>query len=93
MRERDTLMVDNLRFEQTCVACPEQYDVFDGQDQIGYVRVRNGRLTVESPFCGGSLLLSEAVDGDGMFEDYERAEWLQTIAVILMGASFSTEMS
>ena len=40
--------IDGLRFLQTCIACPEQYDVFveDGE-LVGYVRLRHGRLRAE----------------------------------------------
>ena len=31
---------ENLKFIQTCVGCPEQYDVYDGKEQVGYVRLR-----------------------------------------------------
>ena len=33
-----------MRFEleQTCAACPEQYDVYRGARQVGYIRLRNG---------------------------------------------------
>lgn len=32
--------------EQTSIACPEQYDVFDNDyHYLGYIRLRHGRLT------------------------------------------------
>lgn len=36
----------SLKFEQTCFACPEQYDVYDGGTYVGYVRLRHGYLRV-----------------------------------------------
>ncbi len=35
-----------MRFERTCNACPEQYDVYHGKDRIGYVRLRWGYFSV-----------------------------------------------
>jgi hypothetical protein len=32
--------------EQTCIACPEQYNIFDNDyHYLGYIRLRHGRLT------------------------------------------------
>ena len=33
----------------TCMACPEQYDVFIGDKQVGYVRLRGGALRAAYP--------------------------------------------
>jgi hypothetical protein len=41
----DVLRVGGYTFECTCVACPEQYDVFDkGGNLVGYVKLRHSRL-------------------------------------------------
>ena len=43
-----------LKFKNTCTGCPEQYDVFDEEDnQVGYVRVRHGYCSVRFPHHGG----------------------------------------
>jgi hypothetical protein len=66
-----------LRLVQTCGACPEQYDAFDGAGrQVGYLRLRHGRFTVEYPDCGGERLGDFYPEGDGMFRDEERARYL-----------------
>ena len=60
-------------------ACPEQYDVFikDEGKLVGYLRLRHGQFTVESPSCGGNLLYAtNTPKGDGCFEDEERDEFL-----------------
>lgn len=40
---------NGLRFELTCGACPEQYDVYNGETQVGYVRLRWGGSTLRLP--------------------------------------------
>jgi hypothetical protein len=47
-----------VRFELTCSSVPEQYDVFDlaTGDQVAYVRLRFGRLTVNRPNEAGSTV-------------------------------------
>lgn len=40
-------MID-LHFEQTCFACPEQYDVYCGTRKVGYVRLRHGVFSVST---------------------------------------------
>jgi hypothetical protein len=61
-----------LRLVQTCGACPEQYDVFDGERQVGYLRLRYGRFTAECPDAGGELVYEGAPKGDGIFDPGER---------------------
>ena len=41
--------MNKLRFEKTCSACPEQYDVFKGSKQVGYIRLRHGILSCRYP--------------------------------------------
>jgi len=79
--------IDNLDFRLTCLACPEQYDVFvAGTDtQVGYVRLRHGDLYADCPECGGETVYSnENMDddyGDGMFATAEiRVAYLTRIA-------------
>lgn len=36
----------HYRFEETCPACPQQYDVWDGDTKVAYVRYRWGYLRV-----------------------------------------------
>ena len=57
--------IKGLRFKKTCSGCPEQYDVFDSNDeQVAYIRLRWGCLTAECPDVGGNLVY-EADVGDG----------------------------
>ena len=36
-----------LHLVNTCDACPEQYDVFRGEEKVGYLRLRWGSFTAE----------------------------------------------
>lgn len=38
-------IADKIRLECTCIACPEQYDMFINDTQVGYIRYRWGYLT------------------------------------------------
>jgi hypothetical protein len=68
----DDTTIDGYRLACTCFACPEQYFVFDGDDQVGYLRLRHGRFTAEAPDCGDELVYVSYTNGDGMFTDAER---------------------
>jgi hypothetical protein len=66
-----------LRFVQTCSAAPEQYDVYWGEELVGYLRMRWGHFRVECPDVGGeSVLDTEEPLGFAEFEDGEREYWL-----------------
>jgi len=85
MSEYPSFEIYGLRFVMTCGACPEQYDVFHGDEQIGYVRLRHGCLTVAYPHVGGECILQTTdLKGDGIFADErEREKWLKGAAVFL----------
>lgn len=61
---------------RTCTACPEQYDVMLDEEQVGYLRLRHGRFTVEYPDCGGELIFEAYPKGDGIFMEDERSVYL-----------------
>lgn len=78
------MIIKGLNFKCTCSACPEQYDVFDNNENIvGYVRLRWGGLTCEYPDVGGKLIYEASV-GDGWCGSFEskeqRLEHLSNIA-------------
>ena len=61
-----------LRFEKTCDACPEQYDVFDGDKLVGYVRLRGSWLSACCPDLWGEEVYATQIGDsgwDGCFED------------------------
>jgi len=55
----------------TCPACPEQYDVFKGGSQVGYLRLRHGHFRADCP-CRGETVYESDTKGDGIFDDDER---------------------
>ena len=57
-----------ITFRQTCWACPERYDAFDGDRRVGYRRLRHASFTVECPHVGGDLVYEASALGDGRFE-------------------------
>lgn len=68
--------IDGLRLVCTSAACPEQYDVFDGDRQVGYLRLRHGRFRADVPDCGGETVYEANPKGDGTFGDEERVSFL-----------------
>ena len=46
---KNTLIINGCTLVRTCYACPEQYDVFFHDFQIGYLRLRHGNFTAEYP--------------------------------------------
>jgi len=66
-----------IHLQMTCGACPEQYDAFDSDKKVGYLRLRHGRFTVECPNVGGDMVYSAYSRGDGIFESSERDYYLR----------------
>lgn len=69
------------KLEQTCGACPEQYDVYLGENKVGYLRLRHGHFTAEVPDSGGELVFEDNPRGDGCFCHDERETYL-TAAIL-----------
>ena len=68
---------NGIKLVRTCFAYPEQYDAFDTSGtQIGYLRLRHGEFTVEVPAAGGKQVYVALPDGDGIFDDDERKQYL-----------------
>ncbi len=65
-----------FKLVQTCGACPEQYDVFRGDEQVAYLRLRHGTFRVECP--PGNTIFTAEPEGDGMFACHERDHYLRT---------------
>lgn len=72
----ETNIADRIQLVMTCGACPEQYDAFLDEKQVGYLRLRHGFFYVEYPDCGGETIYEAYPDGDGIFADYERDRYL-----------------
>lgn len=74
-----SIIIDGCRLVQTCIACPEQYDVRKVSDgtQIGYLRLRHGYFRADCPDVGGDTVYEAHTRGDGCFDDDERMPQLQ----------------
>lgn len=105
---QDTFGVDvnisGLQFICTCIAYPEQYNVFDeANQQVGYIRLRNGILEVRGDNHKGETLHewdSEVLEddeymplqADGFFETQAcRDYYLKRCASVLLNYSLPTE--
>lgn len=76
----------DLKLVQTCDYCPEQYDVFNGDERIGYIRHRSGVFTCQ-PVMSGELLWIDLVcrtdESWGSIPDDKREEWLNECKNVL----------
>jgi hypothetical protein len=69
--------MNNYRLVATCGACPEQYDVYDGENNlVAYLRLRHGYFYVSCPDVEGTVVYSAHPEGDGMFKEHERDYYL-----------------
>ena len=71
------LIVNGCTLEMTSRACPEQYDVYFGDFQLGYLRLRHGFFRADYLECGGYTAYSAYPKGDGLFEEEERFSFLK----------------
>lgn len=67
---------EEIRLIKTCNACPEQYNAFVGDKQVGYLRLRHGEFKVVVPDVDGKIVYRAYCAGDGEFEDKERSFFL-----------------
>jgi hypothetical protein len=75
---------EGFDFNQTCGACPEQYDVQLNGETMAYLRLRHGYFYAAVPDCGGEIIYSAHPEGDGMFECGEREKYLrEALAAII----------
>lgn len=63
-----------IQLEETCSACPEQYDAYYNGVQIGYLRLRHGYFRAEYL---NEVVYSSNTIGDGSFEYDERKKHLK----------------
>jgi hypothetical protein len=85
----------NLDFFMTCGACPEQYDVFINDKQVGYVRLRGGALRAAYPDVEADYTYEVYFDNvwKGCFEDdNERDFYLDKIAEHLYNKFIESEV-
>ena len=83
------MIIQELDFRETCGACPEQYDVFKGGRQVGYVRLCWGTVTCDYPYCGGDTIYFHSFDTgwkDCFDGPEERETYLNRIAAAIRAA-------
>ena len=67
-----------ITLDQTCFACPEQYDAYLDGEKVGYLRLRHGYFSVStSPAIDGIFLWGTCTIGDGIFDESERPKMLK----------------
>jgi len=75
------IMIGRLNFIEVGPESPEQYEVYDGDQQVGYVRYRFGFLSAECPDAGMREVFSRKLKHNtGQMTDIERGRWLPVIA-------------
>lgn len=67
---------NQIKLIQTCGACPEQYDLYIGDHNIGYLRLRHGYFYAEH-IPSGEVVYEAEPHGDGIFEGNEREFYLK----------------
>lgn len=75
-----------LRLVKTCGGCPEQYDVFHGEENVGYLRLRHGCFTADYK---EQQVYSACPEGDGSFLDHERHRYLNEACIAIIAAMVS----
>lgn len=71
------MKASEIELYQTCGACPEQYNAFYKDKQVGYLRLRHGCFTVNYPDHMGHLIYEAEPEGDGCFHKGERDHYLK----------------
>lgn len=70
------ILIHGYRLDQTCSACPEQYDVYAGEELVAYFRLRHGSFYAAVPDVGGEVVYEANPKGDGIFTRDERVRYL-----------------
>jgi len=71
--------MNKLRFEMTCGACPEQYDVFKGDDKVGYMRLRWGHFTFANNTAYDIIFVCGSTEDSGWGGTFESEEQRQEV--------------
>jgi len=64
---------EKYRLKESCGACPEAYEVYLGDREIAYLRLRHGCFTAS---VAAQDIYEDFPRGDGIFFDGERAHYL-----------------
>jgi hypothetical protein len=72
-----------LKLIKTCCACPEQYDLMDGDKLAGYFRLRHGGFYAEAYRENGEeeIVYSASPRGDGCFYDDAERQKHMSLAI------------
>ena len=71
------IFIEGYKIVRTCYAYPEQYDVYAGDIQVAYLRLRSGRFTAVVPDVGGKIIYTAYPRGDSEFCDDERLPYMK----------------
>lgn len=77
LKQSTTLNVNNYALIQTWHSAPEQYEVFKGGKNVGYLRLKYGTLRVFYPGVTGNQIASFETKGYSSFEEEEKTEFLE----------------
>jgi len=79
----DSVFIGLYELRLTSSGYPEQYDVYRGEEQVGYIRAEGMIAEARVPAHGGALVYDERIDGYGSFTQRERLKHLRraTLAI------------
>ncbi|MEL6862012.1 MAG: hypothetical protein AAGL11_09250 [Pseudomonadota bacterium] len=73
--------LEGLDFKECGPQSPEQYEVYQGEQMVGYVRYRFGNLSADYPDVGMETVFNRTLAHEtGQMTDLERGRWLPVIA-------------
>ena len=87
----ETQTIDGLELRCTCSSHPEQYDVFDGETQVAYFRLRHSHFYADVPDCGDERVYEADPNGDGLFDADERQRYLTEAVKAVKGQTSNGE--
>ncbi len=70
------LKIKDVILVETCGACPEQYDAYIEEHQIGYLRLRHGYFKTLYLSDSEEIVYEANTKGDGLFDWDEREDHL-----------------
>lgn len=88
MKLENERTIKGLRLVLTSVAHPEQYDVFEGNKEVGYIRLRDNIFRVDYPIhhmeLNGKTIFELKIKGNGTFINRAERKKYLTKAVDLI---------
>ena len=68
----DGFVIDGFKLFRISYCCPEQYNVFENDKQVAYLRLRHHYFSAEVPKYPGNIVYEANTVGDGCFNYTER---------------------